>query len=343
MTRRKTRLCIAAIAAVFLTCAAGHPALSQEPTAPLRIRLIHGIPTATIYSMIEAKKDILPNYGKDYIVEARRIDASSEIAIVLAGGGADMGFTATGAMINTNRKLNAELRMVADVVQNGVHGHNASWFAVRADDAIKEVKDLKGKTIATLGFGTFADLAMRVGLKKGGIDPAKDVTIVQVPFPAMEANLREKKVDLIQLVPPFYQISTGKGGLRVLYTGAESLGPTQTLMLAASAEFLAKNPRRVQSFFDDYYRFLQYGLNPQNRDEMIEIGAKMQNIPAAAFKSWWNTKEDFFRDPEGLVNVAAVKSEMGVLKEYGIIEVTVDIEKWVDMSFMRKAAQNSKR
>ena len=154
----------------------------------------------------------------------------------------------------------------------------------------------------------------------------------------MEANLREKKVDMVQFVPPFYQIATAKGGIRVLYTATEALGPTQTLVLAARGDFLAKNPRRVQAFFDDYYRYLQYALNPQNRDEIIEIGAKMQNIPAAGFKAWWNMKDDFYRDIDGMPNIDAIKSEMKILKEYGIIEAVVDIEKWVDLSFVRTAA-----
>lgn len=343
MIHRKPVLCFAIFSAVFLSAAAVAPAFSQEPTTPLRIRLIHGIPTATIFAMIEAKKDILPKYGKEYTLELRRIDASSEVAIVLAGGGADMGFTATGAIINTNTKLKADLRIVADVIQNGVKGHNAIWFSVRADDPMREIKDLKGKTIATLGFGTFADLSMRVGMRKAGVDPAKDATVVQVPFPAMEANLREKKVDLVQLVPPFYQIARGKGGVRVLFTAADAMGPVQVLILAARGDLLAKNPRRVQAFFDDYYRYLRYALDPKNRDEMIEIGAKMLNLPAAGIKTFWNMKEDFYRDPEGLPDIDAIKREMNVLKEYGIIDAPVDIEKWIDLSFVRKAAQNYKR
>ena len=63
-------------------------------------------------------------------------------------------------------------------------------------------------------------------------------------------------------------------------------------MLVAQSEFLAKNPRRVQAFFDDYYRFLQYALNPRNRDKMI-VAAKMQNVPAHRFKPGGNRKTTF--------------------------------------------------
>ena len=322
----------------------GAPAAAQaEPSGPLEIRLISGIPTATIFAMMPAKKDILRNFGKDYTLQMRRIDASSEVAMVLAGGAADMGFTATGALISVNTKLKSDLRIVADVLQNGVKGYNGNWFVVRADDPIKDIKDLKGRTVATLGFGSFVDIAMRIGIKTAGLDPAKDLTIVQVPYPAMEANLREKKVDMVQFVPPFFQIARAKGGVRVVFTAAEVLGPVQALMLAARADFLQKNPRRVQAFFDDYYRFLQYALDPKNRDEMIEIGAKMQSIPPDRFRPWWNTQEDFFRSPDGLPNVEAIKKEMQLLKDFGIIDALVDIDRWVNLSFMRTAAANFRR
>lgn len=260
MLNRNRNLLTAMVAVLSLVCATIRPARSQEPTTPLTIRLVHGTPTVEIIAMMKAKKDILPNYGKAYTLELREIDPCSEAANVLAAGAADIAVSCTGPLINTNTKLNAHLRIVADADQNGVNGQNAIWYCVTDDSPIKKISDLKGKTVATTAFGTWTDLSMRVGMKKAGFDPA-DATIVQLPFSAMEPSLREKKVDMVPMVPPFYQIATGKGGIRVLYTAADAQGKVQGLSLMAREDFLAKNPRRVQAFFDDYYRYLQYALN----------------------------------------------------------------------------------
>lgn len=340
MNSRKLFHCITIFTAAVAASLAAASAHSQEPTTPLKIRLITTLSTSAVYVPMDLKKDILPNYGKEYVLETRRIDSSAEVAIVLAGGAADIGATTTGPLINANTKLNGDLRILADISQYGVHGHKGYVYAVRADDTIREVKDLKGKTLATMGFGSQPDLAMRVQAKKAGLDLAKDATIVQVPVPAMLANLRERKVDLVQLLPPFYALGKTKGDIRVLFFSQDVWGPSQILFVAARAEFVAKNPRRLQAFFDDYYRLLRYTLDPKNREEMIEIHSRMQNIPAASIRAWWNTKDDYYRDPEGIPNIGFIKREMEVMKENGLIEATVDIDKWVDLSFIRKAAQN---
>lgn len=343
---RKAAVCrvTAGLVTIGLALIGTRAAAQVEPSGPLEIRMVYGLPLTVLMASMPAKKDILPNFGKAYTISFRQnMNVGSEVATVLASGAADLGSTSTGALISVNTKLNADLRVVADIVQNGVKGYNAHWFSVRAEDSIKSIRDLKSRTVATLGFGSFADLAMRVALKQAGVDPAKDLTVVQVSFPAMEANLREKKVDLALFVPPFYQMARAKGGIRALFTTAETIGPVQVLFLAARGDFLRKNPRRVQAFFDDYYRLLQYGLDPKNRDEMIETAAKIQNVPPAGAKLWWNTQEDFYRAPDGLPTIEGMKKEMDLLKEYGILDTAVDIDQWMDLSFMKAAAAHYRR
>jgi ABC-type nitrate/sulfonate/bicarbonate transport system substrate-binding protein len=331
---------VAATAAALLSLALCS-SYAAEPNEPLTIHLVAGNPTVEVIGMMTSKKDILPNYGKSYTIEARRVDPCSQAASLLASGAADIAVSCTGALINTNLKLNSDLRVVADVAQNGVGDQNAIWYCVRADSPIKTIKDLKGKTIGTSAYGTWTDLSMRVGMKKAGFDPA-DATVVQLPYSAMEASLREKKIDMMSVTPPFYQIAMAKGGVRVLFTAAEAQGRVQGLSLMARQEFLSANPQRVQAFFDDYYRFLKYTFDPKHRDEMIEIGAKLLNSPPDVEKTLWNTKDDFYRDPNGLPSIDAMKREMATLKEYGLVPSEVDLDKWVDLSFIRKAAADYK-
>jgi sulfonate transport system substrate-binding protein len=331
---------LAVVAFVILGVALRY-AYGAGPSGPLTIHLVSGNPMVEVIGMMTSKAAILPNYGKAYTIEARRVDPCSQAATLLASGVADIAVSCTGALINTNLKLNADLRVVADMDQNGVGDQNAIWYCVRADSPIKTMQDLKGKTVATSGYGTWTDVAMREGMKKAGFDPAQ-ATVVQLPFTAMEPSLREKKIDMMVVTPPFYQNAMAKGGVRVLFTAAQAQGRVQGLSLMARQSFLAADPR-VQAFFDDYYRFLRYALDPKNRDEMIDIGAKLLNSSSDVGKTWWNTKEDFYRDVDGMPNIAAMKREMVTLKEYNLVPSEVDLDKWTNLSFIRKAVADYKR
>src|SRR5690606_2002530 len=143
------------------------------------IRISHGVPitmplawmAGAIEQGITAQ---LPNYGEAYVIEAIRNDASAENANLLAAGEIDIGFTSTGPLINANTGLGGDLRILADVLQGGTQGHEGLWFLVLEDSGIESIEDLEGRTIGSLGFGTFSDLALRVALQDAGLDPERD-------------------------------------------------------------------------------------------------------------------------------------------------------------------------
>lgn len=58
-----------------------------------------------------------------------------------------------------------------------------NWW-IYAQPNIKRMEDLRGKIFGTTRFGTQSDLASRIALRKAGIDPERDVTMVQTGGPA---------------------------------------------------------------------------------------------------------------------------------------------------------------
>ena len=58
-----------------------------------------------------------------------------------------------------------------------------NWW-IYAQPNINRMEDLKGKIFGTTRFGTQSDLASRIALRKAGIDPERDVTMVQTGGPA---------------------------------------------------------------------------------------------------------------------------------------------------------------
>ena len=89
----------------------------------------------------------------------------------------------------------SDLRIVADEFQDGVAGYYSQEFMVLKDGPIHKVEDLKGKVVATNAAGSAVDVAMKAMLHKHGLEPNRDYTVVEAPFPAMKAMLAENKVD----------------------------------------------------------------------------------------------------------------------------------------------------
>lgn len=58
-----------------------------------------------------------------------------------------------------------------------------NWW-IFAQPGITRMEDLRGKVFGVTRFGTQSDLASRIALRKTGIDPERDVTIVQTGGPA---------------------------------------------------------------------------------------------------------------------------------------------------------------
>ena len=59
----------------------------------------------------------------------------------------------------------ADLRIIADEIQDGAPGYYSTPYFVRKDSGIDKIEDMKGKIAATNGLGSGVDIAMRVGVE----------------------------------------------------------------------------------------------------------------------------------------------------------------------------------
>ena len=144
----------------------------------------------TIIFLDHLKQNVLKNYGKAYTLDMTFTRGSPEAATLLASGQADLATLASGAFATTIDKnaVSGGMTIIADNYQDGHPGHATNTFFVLKDSPIKTITDLKGKKIAINAFGSAVDLVLRVVLKKDGIDPRRDVQIVEVAFPNIGAG-----------------------------------------------------------------------------------------------------------------------------------------------------------
>src|SRR6202021_1735657 len=180
----------------------------------------------TIIFLDYVKQNVLKNYGKAYTLDMTFTRGTPEAAALLAAGQADIA-TLSGpafATIIVKDAVPNGLTIISDNHPAGHPGNATNSFMVLKDSPIKTIADLKGKKIGINAFASAVDLALRVALKKNGIDPRRDVEIVEIAFPNIASAIREKRVDCGVLVIPFLAIESPKGDLRPVFTGGDAFG-----------------------------------------------------------------------------------------------------------------------
>jgi NitT/TauT family transport system substrate-binding protein len=121
-------------------------------------------------------------------------------------------------------------------------------FEVSKDISNKE--DLKGKTIAIRAVGDATDIATRVMLKKEGLDPDNDVTILAV----QQEGARMAALQSGQICCSVAQVSDRleleKVGFHTLFDLTNEGLPNSQGVIAAKRDYVTANPQVVQNFMN---------------------------------------------------------------------------------------------
>jgi sulfonate transport system substrate-binding protein len=333
---RGVRAILSALVAGALAAAAA----ASAQAAPMKIRVAWTVPIANWASILAEKKDLARHLGKSYDLEPVHFSGTPQMITALATGDieiADLAYSSLALAIE-NAGM-ADLRIISDEVQDGVEGHYSQEFMVRSDSDIEAVEDLKGRVLATNAAGSAVDIALRAMLKKHGLDPRKDVTIVQAGFPNMKAMLAEKKVELISGVLPFSMDPELRENTRTLFLQKEAIGRAQMIVWVGRAAFLAKSRATMVDFMEDTLRIVHFYLDPANHAESVAIAATVTKQPPERFDSWLFTKQDSYRDPNMLPDLAALQANIDVQYELGFLKAKVDLKNYVDLSIVKDAAR----
>ncbi|WP_457940356.1 ABC transporter substrate-binding protein [Mesorhizobium sp. 10J20-29] len=326
---------IAKAAIVLVGIAIGSNASNADP---LNIRIGWSTMPGHMIPVLYLKPEILKHYGTSYTVEPIKFKGSSPQISALAAKEIDM--AAFGPLVLALAVNNAHLdvKLVADILQDGANGYHSSPYLVRTDSGIETVEDLKGKRIATNAIGSSVYTAMQIMFGKHGLVDKRDYTMIEVGFPNIPAMLEERKVDLGPVLHPMSADLLATGNYKVLFRTMDAVGPSQSTFLVARGEVLAEHRDQMMDFFEDHVRAYRWFADPANRTEAIGIIAKfMQQDPATLQHLF--SKDDYYRDPFLIPNVETVQNVIDITVEAGLsptdgIEVAPN---HVDLSFVEEA------
>jgi len=310
---------------------------------PLKLRVAYVVPVTNLASILSARDGISRHSGKSYVLEVFRYQGSTQQITALATGDLDialLGFTSLPLAIENAGMT--DLRAVVGEIRDGTPGYYSNEFAVLADGPVRRVEDLKGKVLATNAIGAAVDIGVRAMLKRHGLEDKRDYTVIEAPFPTMRAMLGEKKADLVPNIPPFSLHPDMVKIARTLFTQADGIGLGELGIWVARTGFIQSNRAALLDFLEDYLRAVRFYTDPANQKEAVAIAAGFTKLPPTAFETWLFTRKDYFRDPNGMIDVKALQLTFDVQKDLGFLKTNIDAQRYVDLSLIEEAGKRLK-
>jgi NitT/TauT family transport system substrate-binding protein len=166
MTKQK-----AAFMALLILFALAFAVAVAAQTKPLKkIRVgVSAVSMGNIILYVMKEGRLYEKYGLD--AEVITMNGSGISSKALVSGGIDIAPIATPTVINANL-AGADMQILAHTLPGVVH-------ALMVKPEIKRVEDLKGKKVAVSSLGSLTDFLVRFIAKKKGLNPDRDVTLIQ--------------------------------------------------------------------------------------------------------------------------------------------------------------------
>lgn len=216
------------------------PAATAAPPAALqKIRIAYSSVSASqspLWMTYEA--GLFKKYGLD--VEMVLIQGGTKVIPAMIAGEVPIA-TIAGSGVVAAVAEGADLVIVAGIT-------NVMPYQLYVKPSIAKPEDLKGKKIAVSKFGSSSDFATRFALKKMGLQPDKDVAIIQVGDQLQRIAAMQQDAVQGTLTDPPNNIMLDKAGMTRLLDLADLEQPYQHSAIATSRAFMNKNPEIVERF-----------------------------------------------------------------------------------------------
>jgi NitT/TauT family transport system substrate-binding protein len=199
---------------------------------------------------------IFPKYG----IDMEPIYFGGGMNSIAAVTSNSVQFLAAGATATVGARLGGIDIMILSVQSNKFD------YSVFAAPEIKTVQDLKGKIVTGTRPGASADSALRLYLRKNGLEPDKDVIFISVAESQQGRlnALMRGSVSGTVLAPPFSNIAK-QAGYRELVdlrrTDIEYAGNS----IAGNVPYIKSHPQLVENFLKGYIESLYFFRSQKER------------------------------------------------------------------------------
>ncbi len=242
-------------------------------------------------------------------------------------------FLSAGSTANISARLGG-----ADVVMLAVQSNKLD-YTLFSTAGIKKPEDLRGKIVTGTRPGASADSALRLFLRKWGLEPDKDVIFISVAESQQGRlnALSHGSVAATVLSPPFSGMARQLGlheladlrKLDIEYSGNS---------IAAMGSYIRSHPTTVENFLKGYVESIHFMKTGKERS----VSALMKFLrldDRAKAEEGYDYYVELYPDMP-YASAAAVKSVLEFLAAKQPKAATAAPEEFYDMSFLKKIQQS---
>ena len=226
-----------------------------QPREKVRVALGSVSVSSSLFPIAQ-QVGIFPKYG----IDMEPIYFGGGMNSIAAVTSNSVQFLAAGATATVSARLGGADITILSVQSNKVE------YSVFVAPEIKTVQDLKGKIVTGTRPGASADSALRLYLRRYGLEPDKDVIFISVAESQqgrMNALMRGTVSGTV-LAPPFSNIAR-QAGYRELAdlrkTDIEYAGNS----IAGMAPYIKSHPQLIENFLKGYVESLQFFRSQKER------------------------------------------------------------------------------
>jgi len=216
------------------------PAATGASLTPIRVG--YPSPSASFFPLFATREaGLLQKYGFD--PEMIYVQGVQMIQVHVAG---QLDFSSISSVVYLQAAVEgADLIQIASSIDNQL-------MKIMVDPSISKPADLKGKTIGVTRLGSLTDLLLRPALKDWGLDPQKDVKIVQIGrMPDIATAISQKRVAAGVISFPT-SVHAEKLGLKTLLDFVDSEAKIPATTVVVSRRYSQANRDRVMNFLKAY-------------------------------------------------------------------------------------------
>jgi NitT/TauT family transport system substrate-binding protein len=275
--------------------------------------------------MLAADHETLPNVT----LEPVKFSSWPEITEALKAGRIDGAFLLT-PMGLTLRQKGIPLKVV-------LLGHrNGSVITVKNSGEINRIEDLKGKTIAIPSPFSTHNILLRKVLTEKGIDPARDLKIIDMAPPEMVVALATGRIHGYIVAEPFGAQAEAQKVGKILMLSKDIWPDHICCVLNLQEKLVQKYPGEVQELITGFQRtsaFIEANPAQAAKGSVKILGQKAEIVERVLTK------------PKGRLtfhNLIPAKADFAATQDYmikfGISREKVDLSSYLDDRFAHRKA-----